>query len=398
MIKNLMLATALAFLPLQSAAFAQASETPPMSVERLEEVSALPVDTRGGKLRLEAAVNGQSAEFVFDTGSPTILTNAYADQIGLVPVRQNTGRDANGRPITMDVAIAEEIQLGDLVLRNVPVLIHDFEGVPLGSCFFDAGLIGSEILKGSAWRFDMDASEIQVASSATALGVDADTPSAELFDFGYPHAPVLPYTIGKFSDRALFDTGNAGNLVLFKPITDDRAVKQATVRKSVERGKGSEGVSGGGLGQLTDLMRLQLKSMTVGDVSFQSVGAQIRHAPPSLLGMGLLSNHVVTLDYPGGKVWFERRETPKTATTPASFGFTALDERVEVTQIYPEALARGLKLGDRVLAVDGDELAYGDEAEKCATAQWIWNELDASSIGTLLVEREGEEVTIRFDR
>ena len=51
----------------------QALLSAPVGVERTAPVSSVPFETRVRKFYLDASVNGETHEFIFDTGSPTIV-------------------------------------------------------------------------------------------------------------------------------------------------------------------------------------------------------------------------------------------------------------------------------------------------------------------------------------
>ncbi|WP_370235246.1 MULTISPECIES: aspartyl protease family protein [Henriciella] len=370
----------------------------PVGIERASPVASLPVQIEAGKLKLDAAVNAKPGRFVFDTGSPTILSSTFAADLGLEIVGQNTGKDANGVPVSMDVAVVDTMTLGDTTFRNVPVLIFDFAGLPLADCFIGDGVIGSEIFPGSAWRINTETGEIQIAASVSDLGLSEEISGAPLYDFGYPHAPIIDYSIGAMHDKALFDTGSGKVFSLFAKAMQSPEVKAATVSGSVRKGSGSEGVSAGGQGAVTDLVTLQLQSLQIAGVSLQDVPAQSRLAPPSLLGAGVLSSHIVTLDYPGKRLLLEPRSAPVTTQSSGNYAIMYGDEGAEVTQLYEksEADRAGLRLGDRVTYVNGRALSVPDDEQQCATARWLVDEFDATQPATLVIDRQGREIFIEL--
>ena len=67
-------------------------------------LTTVPLDIRMNKLYVSATLEDQTRAFIFDTGSPTILSQELADALGLERTGSNTGRDANGRMVTMDTA------------------------------------------------------------------------------------------------------------------------------------------------------------------------------------------------------------------------------------------------------------------------------------------------------
>ncbi|WP_188055952.1 hypothetical protein [Sphingosinithalassobacter sp. CS137] len=100
--------------------------------------------------------------------------------------------------------MVDRLTIGEVSFRNVPVLIADFGIADPGGCFFEGGVIGSEIFPGSVWHIDGERQTLQIAASPEYLsGGDRteETIVATLHDLGYPHAPVFDYAIGGLSDR-----------------------------------------------------------------------------------------------------------------------------------------------------------------------------------------------------
>lgn len=370
----------------------------PVTIEREAPVAALPVEIRAGKLNLHAKVNGEDAAMVFDTGSPTILSRQLADRLGLEVVGQNTGVDANGRHVTMDIAILDSLALGEVTFRNVPVLIHDFSALALGDCFLRDGVLGSEIYPGSAWQIDLGAGEVRIAESAEALGIAGTAPGAPLYDFGYPHAPIIDYSVGKLKDKALFDTGSGESVSLFTGAMDSPAVKKATVRNSKRSGRGMEGVSAGGRGEIMALHALELKSMTLGGQTIGPLRAVSRSVPPSLIGAGLLASHTVTLDYPGNRFLLAPRVEPAAPEASRDYALMPGETGAEVVQLFDRSNAAraGLELGDIVTHIDGTSLIPGEETERCEKALWLADEFDPSQAADLTLSRNGEQIHLHI--
>lgn len=130
------------------------------TVERTDPISTIPMDIQMNKLFVSATVHDQTRTFIFDTGSPTMLSQRFATELGLEIVGSNTGLDANGREVTMGVAMVDSLALGEVTFHRVPVLVFDFDQLYLGSCFFAAvssdpncflEMSGESTQKASAW-------------------------------------------------------------------------------------------------------------------------------------------------------------------------------------------------------------------------------------------------------
>ena len=63
----------------------------PIKIERDELVTSIPLQIRSGMLHLTASMNDFTGEFVFDTGSPTIIDQTIAEKLNLKILGENTG-------------------------------------------------------------------------------------------------------------------------------------------------------------------------------------------------------------------------------------------------------------------------------------------------------------------
>jgi len=385
----------------QMAPEAVAALQAPVSVERTQDVETIPLIPHMGKYAIRASTNGVERSFVFDTGSPTMISQALADELDLTIIGSNTGRDANGQDFTTQIAVVDRLTIGGLTFSRVPVLIADFAVADPDRCFFDGGVIGSNIFPGSAWHFDGARNILRVAREAGDIpGLEgrAAASTAALHADGYPYAPVVDYALGSLKDRALFDTGSSETIVLFDRLLQDGQVRQAIVQGSEKEGRGSHGVSAAGPGEITDLLRFQLEGLTLG-ASLPRLPGTTRTAPPTLIGLGILDRYDVTLDYPAGRMLLHERASP---AAPAEFPGYALMMRegsVKVVQLYEGSAAKsaGLRLGDEVVAIDGRSLAPQDAP--CASQRWLSEERPTYGARTLTVLREGKplELTVRRD-
>ncbi len=368
----------------------------PIAIERATPITSAPLDFKMGKLFLNAAANGQSREFIFDTGSPTILSRQFADALGLKPVGKNTGVDANGEAVAMDVALLDSLAIGATTFRNVPVLIFDFAALDMGTCLIDGGIVGSEILPGSAWRIDTQIQRLGIAATATALDGGLPTVTARLHDFGYPHAPIIDYAVGDMKDKALFDTGSAEQVTLFSKVAADASVRKSFVAGSLATGRGYEGELAGGHGRIGDILRFGLSDFRIENQPVGAVRAVTRAAPPSLVGAGMLTSHIVTLDYPGARFLLEKRSEPGRRKTDAGYGIAFKDGHASVVRLFETSAAAraGLKLGDRVTAVQGRSLVVSPDNTKCSAGMWLGESFDPASAADIIVQRDGRTLTI----
>src|SRR5690606_40516750 len=102
----------------------------------------VPLRVFPNELHVEVGVNGTRRRFLFDTGSPSMMTSTLAAELGLEAIDRRQGRDSNGAVVDTDIVQAD-LTVGGTTFRKVPVFVADFPKVP--QCLFD-GVLGSELL------------------------------------------------------------------------------------------------------------------------------------------------------------------------------------------------------------------------------------------------------------
>lgn len=371
--------------------------TPPV-IERQTALTQVPFELRLGKIFLEASVHDQARTFIFDTGSPTILTKEFAQTLDLTILGQNTGLDANGNQVTMDIAVVDSLALGDLTFRKVPVLVFDHQQLELGPCLFDGGVIGSEILPGSRWQIDAQDRAITISAPEAPRAPIEGALIAPMHDFGYPHTPIVDYTIGAIKDKAIFDTGNVEDLVLFKRVSQNPTVQKKIVKGSKTKGRGSEGVSAGGRADDRNLVRFTLEGLDLGANPIGKVRATTRNTAPTLLGAGLLDQYVVILDYPSSAFVIAERAVPEPTRAEAGYAISYEGGEATVTQLYQRSNAAraGIRLGDQVLSINGRKMNDLNMNAICESVFWLGETFDRTAKADLVIKRSGKTKNIQI--
>lgn len=365
----------------------------PVGIERSAARIDVPMEIRFGKLFIQAEVNGAPRGFIFDTGSPTILSRELADTLALEVLGENTGRDANGTEVTMQFVRVARLEMGDLVFTDVPALVFDFSNTDTGRCVMDGGVIGSEILPGSRWQLDAQSAQISVFAPGASRVEEEVFASSPLHDFGYPHAPIVEYSVGEIHDRALFDTGSAGELSLFSRVLEDRSVRRELARDSVEIGEGYEGESAGGLGPVRELMRFRTDGVSLDGQALGQLDGGARSVAPSLLGAGLLDRFIITLDYTTSRFELVERDEPNASGASPGYGLAFTDGQLIVSQLFAGSAAAeaGLQLNDRVLAINERETHGLDPQQRCEVLDWMLDTRPTHADARLRVLRNGVE-------
>lgn len=334
----------------------------------------VPLRWRAGKLEMDAEANGVPRAFIFDTGSPTILSADLARELGLTVLGRNVGQDANGRSVSMEIARLDRLDIGGLLVRDLPVLIFDFSALEIGSCVMDGGVIGSDILPAGAWTLDMEAQSLSLSAGAPSGD------GAALESYGYPFAPIVVYRAGDLVDRALIDTGGTGTVTLFDGAMD--ALGRDLPVGAVQTGRALAGESAGGRGAQVRVRRAHLDELDIGPVVAGS-----RPVAPTLIGVDILRTHRMTLNQPAGTVDLIPRDRPETRPADPGLGIEWIEGAAVVSRLMENSAAAraGLRLGDRILAANGRDLT--DVSDPCGQALWLIETLAWAPAMTLTTDR-----------
>ncbi len=344
----------------------------------------LPIQTLATKLFVEIEVGGAPRRFVFDTGSPSMMSAELATELGLEAIDQVQGRDSHGAIVSSDIVQAD-LTLGGTTFRKVPVFVADFSSSNVAQCLMD-GVLGSEVLPLCAWQIDLSQSVLRCESELDRLDLE-DAKQQRLYDFGYPHAPILDvrYT-DKARSKAMFDTGSPQYFAISPP--DFGAVKASGgIERSVE-GFGSAGESLGGKAPDDEQIRSRLKTLTIGNIELRGVDAPTREFAPSLIGAAILEHFIVTLNQSNESVYFRRyNDRPMLRR---SFGFSpSFGKEVTVGLVWEDSPAAkaGMHAGQRLLSINGEGVG-----SSCAGIEKVIETLHAAD--TIDVRWDDGEATL----
>lgn len=372
-------------------AVTSAQDAPPQWVTEGPYVDArtfsleLPIELLASKIVVQIEVGDKPRHFVFDTGSPSIISASLAADLGLAVVDKQKGRDAHGAVVESDIVQADLV-LGRVTFQKVPMFVADFSSSDAARCLIGDGVLGSEILPLCAWQIDLPNSMLRCNSRAKELDHVKGATKQRLYDFGYPHMPILDV---RFADeaksKAMFDTGSPEYFAISP--ADFEGAKQAGGIGGTLSGFGSPGASLGGQAASAKQLQGELKTLSVGRVDLGPVFAVLRELSPSVIGAAILQHFVVTLDAASESAYFDQyREGP---FAQESFGFSlAFDAGISIALVWDDSPASeaGLRAGQAVTAINGAPTTFSCDGIKSV--------LRAMSAETIELEWEGGSVTL----
>ena len=261
---------------------------------------------------LEATVNGREPlRLLLDTGwGPLALVSSAAERLKLQPTK--TGGDyplVEVESLAVGGAVRPAAKFEVFPTQELEPLIGPHDGV-LSTAFF----------KDLVLQIDYPAGVVRFYSKspiASAPPAEPGTRSSVPMVFS-PRAGALPFTDQVLVDgktvRALFDTGGAGGFMAMKQLVDHAKLEVLPETG----GKVAIGMLSEGRATQAKVQFARVGRIALGSFSVESPRVMI--APSGLegddwghdlnIGYGFMRDYVVTFDYPGGTITFERPARP----------------------------------------------------------------------------------------
>lgn len=346
----------------------------------------------GVMLAARVTVGSETAMFVLDTGATTHLIDPRLGNRLALPTDSSTTVSLPGGRTRVRQVTLPEFHLGaeasprftaQRALEIDLAALRDATGEDV------RGLLGMPLWSQRPTTFDLARQELRFDDAASGAGTDTFELPLQT-DGGLP--TVAASLGGGVTGRFLFDTGNAGAVVLFahfaQALAKDLSLPEVTVQE---------------LGGSVAARFARSPHTTIGNFSRAEVplalelGATARRGGhfdrlAGSLGNALFDGGSVWLDLRGGRLVVQHAAAG--SAIPGGFGFVPLAQAggLVVGSVFdggPAALA-GIKPGDRIASID--EVPAPDSAAKC------WRQLRGRADAALILDRGGQRVQATLRR
>ncbi len=149
--------------------------------------------------------------FILDTGADeTVIDHTLADELGIARLGGETGTHAGGRPLVIEYGRLDEIGIGALRIRDIPVQIQPLRArfAPYVDGLRVDGVVGSALLY--HFRARIGPEHLTLVRGDGSGDRDEDKAWLSLLLAG-AHLPIVPACLGgDYCVPALLDTGQTG--------------------------------------------------------------------------------------------------------------------------------------------------------------------------------------------
>ena len=309
---------------------------------------------------IEVKLNGQGPfQIILDTGGGDgiLITPSVARAIG---VKVEGAHDLSGAGAVTEqagTALISEVQIGPIHLMNLHATVISLDKLTRAIGFERMdGVIGQELFARLVTTIDFESGKIIFTRPSAYSKLDGMVVIPLVIEDG---APYIQAGIGDVKGRFLVDTGDRSSLSFCGPFTEQFNLLDK-IKPQVETMTGW-GVGGPIPAKVGRVRRLDLGAISVQDVvtRFPTLKTGIFGSKDiaGLIGNGVLKKFQVTFDYSRAELLLTPNShfADRDPYDRAGIWIGKAEDGFEVLAVVKDGPAdqAGIKVGDRILAIDG---------------------------------------------
>ena len=261
--------------------------------------SAQEIRVTGNRIFLPVIINEHAAEALMDSGAEmTLVDRDYAEQIGL---SISGGEQAKGTGASLvDVQFAEGVRLeaAGNTLERQTVVVLDLEDIASRVVGEPLSIIaGRELFDAGRYYLDIEGGRFhKVGEGFLPAGLEVKLTDAN----GIKQMPVS--FNGGAPVSADFDLGNGNEILL----SEEFALRTGLLTEDHILGT----KSGGGLGGSVERKLVRIDTLSIAGLEFHDVVAAVAptaDGSEANIGMSVLRNFVMVIDFPENRLWLAPR-------------------------------------------------------------------------------------------
>lgn len=313
--------------------------------------TTIPFEYRNGLIVIKVQIEGETYDFILDTGASNILSKELNAKLGIQPLDSEDVGDVYGDTQRLEYTKINKIKIGGVNFLETVAAISDFNSVTSLSCLDVDGLIGSNLMRNAVWDFDFKKQTITITDTESNLKIPANHKESKFY-IGYAGIPSITTKVnGMTVLNNMIDFGYNGGIVL--PLKVFEKQKNKRIKKWVKSyGEGSTGL----YGKKKNITSYDSKidEIKIGNLTVKN---RIVYSAPfmeNIFGLGFFKNYRVILNWKIKRIKMVE-VSPLKDELYLNYGFSYSYEN---SLIYVSALTENsnaskyLKIGDQIIAVN----------------------------------------------
>jgi len=330
---------------------------------------------------VEVEINSIKYNFLVDTGAPTVISNTIYEDLKIEAIDYIAIEDSQGQINSQKVVVVPEIKIGNLTYHNTGGVVADLRNVFEFDCMGIDGIIGSNQMAKSYWKFDYQNREITITDQLAHYDLTTYTDTLS-FIVSASKTPYLRGHVNGLETLFVYDTGFGGHIDIDRELAEFKEADGFT-------NYGNSGIGLYGVIDSTTIRTIKTDSLRIGSIE---MGAKVVDLDfGNLIGNKFMNKHDVVMDWTSQKIYLKKlKEFEKTQQNSFGFKFRIKENKALVTGLIEE-FAIDLQLGDVLLSINDFEFKNITDSNACEK----WNAINYKDVENLKIVylRDGIELT-----
>ena len=335
---------------------------------------------------VSVSINGKQYQFLFDTGAPTVISNAVYSELNLKKKHKSKVGDSQKNKQEQIFTQLPEMIIDQMVFKNIGAVVLDLEGPEFGCLKID-GIIGANQMAKLFWRINYSENLLEATNDLVKF------PTGEyemVFDFK-PKPQKTPILESYILDKKInltFDTGFTGGI----KISDSNYDPQNRKVQSVET-YGVNSVGAYGTGKPLSSYHFKTNEVSLSGQKFED--EIIMTGNSSLVGNEFLKKFKFIIDWQNNKVYLHRLMNIPSKLESFGFAYRFIDLKAKVVLVF-QGINNPVKIDDEILSINNISFENLDQESAC---NYLLNRVEkGESQIKVKVKREGKILDFTVDR
>lgn len=327
----------------------------------------IPFEYRLGLIVLKVSIAGNEYDFVFDTGTPNIISVELAKKLGVDKTLEIEVEDSQEKKSNLGIVKIEQIEIGDIDFLNTGATIADLSSSnPMLACLKIDGFIGSNLMRKAIWKIDYEHQKITLTNSMNNLNV-SETAEKVKFEEDFLGKPKINIKLDNVVAKNItVDLGSNGHIKVSKDDLNKLSITNPGISKVASFGTSSYGLYG--IGNNDSTFKAIVPQISFGDILLKNTIVGFIGKSKSKIGNKFFKNYDLVFNWFNNEIILTKKQDYD-YTAFSSYGFiTVVDKNnLIISEIYENSSAynEGLKLGDQIFQIDNVKYDNLSDEEAC---------------------------------
>ncbi|GAA5088967.1 hypothetical protein GCM10023210_13210 [Chryseobacterium ginsengisoli] len=331
------------------------------------------------------SINGKMYNFLFDSGSPTVISHAIYNELNLTKKYKRSVKDSNENTQQQIFTELPEMIVDQIVFKNIGAIVLDFDSAEL-SCLKIDGIIGANQMAKLFWRISYTENLLEATEDLSVFNLK-DYSTVIPFEPQLQSTPIVKTRLFDKDIDFTFDTGFSGRFEMAEKKFDPKNVKT----KIETFGTRSTGAFGAAKAVAGTIFRADL--LNLGNGIFRN--ELISTSTSDRLGNEFLIDFSFIFDWKNNKIYMKRIKTNPLKLESFGFTYRFIDKKPVVAFLFQQGNFP-LKIGDSIISINDIMLDNLDHDSAC---YYFINriEKDQKTI-TIKIKRDGKVLDFKMER